>query len=301
MAKFDNLINNPANRNPQKDNKISKNVAPVATDREYTDEELLDVNAITVTIPDTETPIVVFFGSQASGKTLALMRMIRYLEENDYGVVPEEVFRPKTDEHYTRMCKELKDHTYSQYTPGGNDVISFMLVKVLERGRPVCQILEAPGEHYFDGTANLEFPTYINRIRTAPNRKVWVFFVEQGWGVDSSERNLYAQKIRSMQSLVSPRDKVVFLFNKADKYRDKGQYDSNGRPIVETFFNNIKQQYPGIFDRYSNTGLLKALYGKYNFKAVCFSAGTFNDTTSGREVWTPEADFYCADLWKHLH
>lgn len=266
----------------------------------YTEEEQRDVNAITVTIPDQNTPIVVFFGSPASGKTLALMRMIRYLEAHDHQVIPEEVFRPKTDRHYARMCSELKSMVYNNYTPGGTDVISFMLVKVLNPvGQPVCQILEAPGEHYFDGSPALDFPTYINAIRTSPNRKIWVFFVEQGWGTDQPERNLYAQKIRSMQGLISPNDKVVFLFNKADRKRDS-QYDRTGKPRKQLFFNQIRLEYPGIFTRYQNTGLTKLLYGEYNFKAICFSSGIFNKTNDGREVWTLEDDWYCAELWNAI-
>lgn len=266
----------------------------------YTDEELHDVNNITVTIPDKDTPIAVFFGSQASGKTLALLRMIRYLEGKEYSVVPEEVFRPQTDKHYTKMCVGLKDMAYSNYAPGGTDVISFMLVKILDPvGNPICQILEAPGEHYFDGSANLTFPTYINAIRTAPNRKIWVFFVEQGWGKDDGERNRYAQKICQMQQLISPKDKVVFLFNKADKKRNT-QYKPNGEPNLPVFFNNIKNQYPNIFSKYQNHGLAKFMFGEYNFKMLCFSSGVFNTTADGREVWTLESDSYCIKLWNAL-
>lgn len=301
--KFENLVdhNNIQNPSSQSVNNSRPHLdEPINTaDREtYTEEEQRDPNAITVTIPDTQTPIVVFFGSQSSGKTMALMRMIRFLESYEYQVIPEEVFRPKTDRHYTKMCANLKQMVYDQYTPGGNDIISFMLVKVLNpSGHPVCQILEAPGEHYFDGTASLSFPTYINAIRTSVNRKIWVFFVEQGWGENQGERNLYAQKICSMQNLISPNDKVIFLFNKADKHR-ASQYNRNGKPIMSAFFSNISQQYPGIFNKYQNTGLIKLLYGQYNFKAVCFSSGVFNKTNNDREIWTLEDDWYCAELWK---
>ncbi|MDO5395416.1 MAG: hypothetical protein Q4F07_05575 [Bacteroidales bacterium] len=300
-SKFDNLIDDDI-RQTSSTTKTEIGTAATAPQsiaaETYTEEEQHDVNAITVTIPDRQTPIVVFFGSPASGKTLALMRMIRFLEKYEYQVIPEEVFRPKTDRHYTRMCTNLKEMVYDQYTPGGTDIISFMLVKVLNpAGRPVCQILEAPGEHYFDGSPNLSFPTYINAIRTAPNRKVWVFFVEQGWGENQGERNLYAQKICSMQNLISPNDKVVFLFNKADKHRHD-QYNRSGKPVMSLFFSNIASQYPGIFTKYQNSGMLKLLYGQYNFKAVCFSSGIFNKTANGREVWTLEDDWYCSELWK---
>lgn len=269
----------------------------------YTDEELRDVNNITVTIPDNEAPIVVFFGSQASGKTLALLRMIRYLEGQGkkYTIEPERVFRPKTDKHYTQMCNNLKTMAYNQYAPGGNDVISFMLVKVLDEGGNVlCQLLEAPGEHYFDGTDSINFPTYINKICNVENRKIWVFFVEQDWGDDATIRGMYAQKICKMQEMIMPQDKVVFLFNKCDKKRGT-QYLPNKHPNVEVFFDNIKKQYPNIFARYTRSGFSAFLFGKYDFDMVCFSAGTFNKAENGREVWTPSLNFYCEDLWRAIN
>lgn len=265
----------------------------------YNTEELADVNNITVSIPDVQTPIVVFFGSKSSGKTLTLLRMIRFLEQHDHQVVPEAVFRPQSDRHYARMCNDLKTMAYNQYAPGGTDIVNFMLVKVLDSiGNPRCQILEAPGEHYFDGTATLQFPTYINAIRTSPNRKVWVFFVEQDWGENQTSRDLYAQKICQMQGLISPRDKIVFLINKVDCHRN--QYLPNGRPNRKVFFNTIRQQYPNIFSKYQRTGLSKILFGEYNFQLVCFSSGVFTKTNDGREVWTLEDDAYCMDLWKAL-
>ena len=211
------------NKNPNLEKLIDDNKPHVIQSNQsieketYTEDELRDVNNIIVTIPDTETPIVIFFGSQASGKTLTLLRMIRYLEQNKYHVEPETLFRPQTDKHYAKMCAGLKTMAYSSYAPGGTDIISFMLVKVLDDiGNPICQILEAPGEHYFDGRSDTNFPTYINTIcTTIPNRKVWVFFVEQGWGSNQEERNLYAQKICNMQNLINPSDKIIFLFSKS--------------------------------------------------------------------------------------
>ncbi len=264
----------------------------------YTEEEQRDVNNIIVTVPDQKTPIVVFFGSQASGKTLALLRMIRFFEGHECSVVPEAVFRPKSDKHYTKMCAGLKDMAYSNYAPHGNDIISFMLVKVLDKvGDPICQILEAPGEHYFDGTASSSFPTYIRTIIGLQNRKVWVFFVEQDWGQNQEERNLYAQKICSMQESILPKDEVVLLFNKVDKHKD--QYRANGRPNKEVFFTNIKNQYPKIFTKYQNRGFFsRLLFGDYNFKTVCFSSGVFTDTADGKQVWIPgDDDTYCQELW----
>lgn len=261
----------------------------------YTAEEMNDVNEIFVNIPDPNAPIVVFFGAPACGKTLAMLRMIRFLESHNYHTEPEVLFRPETDTHFKTMCDNLKNIAYSKYAPGPNDVINFMLLKVLDSaGHPICQILEAPGEHYFDGTASLVFPTYIENVVSAPNRKVWVFFVQQDW---KGNRALYSQKICSMQNKISPNDKIVFLFNQAD--RKQQQFKRNGRPNISVFFENIKNQYPGIFSKYANTGISKLLFGEYNFKAVCFSAGTFTESGSN-EIWIPGRDFYCRDLWNAI-
>lgn len=128
-SRFDNLVDQdePLNQGDTANQPVQV-VQDYGHDETYTEEELRDVNAITVTIPDKNTPIVVFFGSPASGKTLALMRMIRFLEAHDHQVIPEEVFRPKTDRHYSRMCSELKEMVYKSYTPGGTDIISFIFL-----------------------------------------------------------------------------------------------------------------------------------------------------------------------------
>lgn len=279
--------------------------APIFTDIEkakekinndtYTVEERNDVNEIFVTIPDPKSPIVVFFGAPACGKTLAMLRMIRFLEANNYQTEPEVLFRPESDKHFKEMCKELKNLAYSNYAPGPTDIVNFMLLKVLDStGYPICQILEAPGEHYFDGTASMEFPTYIENVVAAPNRKIWVFFVEQDW---KGNRALYAQKICSMQNKISPNDKIVFLFNQAD--RKPNQFKKDNTPNTEVFFSNIKNQYPGIFSKYARTGLEKFLFGEYDFKAICFSSGTF--TKSGEnEIWIPGKDWFCQELWKAI-
>lgn len=305
-ANFENLIDEPVNPAPA--HAAGVQAAPQPQPRNnmrddvYTQEEQQDLNKIRISVPDTHTPIVVFFGAPSSGKTLVLLRMIRFWEKKGYKVVPEAVFRPSTDRHYARMCVEIRNKAYDKCAPDPNDDISFMLVKVVDcGGNPVCQVLEAPGEHYYNGTSDLTFPTYITDIRLLPNRKVWVFFVEPDWGTDASDRNRYAAKICQMQTLLSPNDKVVFLFNKADQGRLKALYTSANLPNKRAFFNIIKDQYPGIFDAFSTKGWLASLlFGPYKFKAVCFSSGVFTPTSDSKKEWTPESDWYCQELWNTI-
>ncbi len=106
-------------------------------------EEITDANAIRVTIDDPTTPIVVLFGPPTSGKTMTLIRLTRYLNQHGYEVRPVETFRPAADTHYQRMCEKFNEMVYSDNAAEGTSNISFMLVKVTQKGRPICQILEA--------------------------------------------------------------------------------------------------------------------------------------------------------------
>ena len=109
-------------------------------------EEINDPNKISVTIADKDAPIVILFGPPACGKTMTLVRLTRYLRENGYKIEP------------------IK--------------ISFMLVKVSKNGRTICQILEAPGEYYFNPKApRSQFPRYFNAIKSSKNRKIWTIMV----------------------------------------------------------------------------------------------------------------------------
>ena len=260
--------------------------------------EIKNPDAIIVTVSDPKTPVVVLFGARTSGKTMTLIRLTKYLEGMGYNVVPDPIFRPDTDTHYQRMCNEFGTLAHSDYAAVGNDVMSFMLVKVISpNGRTLCQILEAPGEHYFDADIpNRRFPAYIENISHAiKNRKTWLFIVEENWGGSQTVRDLYAKKIQDMQRRIKPIDKIIFTCHKVDK---SNHFRPDGRPNVPEIFKNIKNQYPHIFDRYVNRNPLTRWFVPYKFDFVTFSAGTFNPTGDGRQVYTPGEDFYPEQLWR---
>ena len=234
---------------------------------------------------------------------MALLRMIRWAESHGLRVEPERVFRPSHDKHYQRMCDDLSRVAYETNAPSGNDTISFMLVKILDdHGRPLCQILEAPGEHYFKASEpHRPFPTYIQQIINSPNRKHWVIFCEKDWGGTQQVRSDYSRAIVNMQNTINrlgKRSKLIFLFNKADKF--PMYYNKSGYPITERFFTDIAGQYPGIFDNYRNEGLMKVLHGPYSFTALSFSVGSFTEVDEFTKTWVQGDDWYCDQLWKHI-
>ena len=65
-------------------------------------DEEKDPNRIQVVISD-PAPVIILFGARASGKTMTLVRLTRWLKANGYQVEPERNFRPSNSEFYRRM------------------------------------------------------------------------------------------------------------------------------------------------------------------------------------------------------
>lgn len=271
--------------------------------RGLSDVEIKNPDTIVVTVSDSNTPVIILFGARTSGKTMTLIRLTRYLESMGYKVIPDPIFRPGADTHYQRMCKEFNRLAYSDYAAMGNDIMSFMLVKVISpSGRALCQILEAPGEHYFDpDIPDRHFPVYIENIKRIPNRKTWVFIVEENWGGSQEVRTLYANKIIKMQRSIHPIDKpagrIIFTCHKVDK---SDYFRPDGYPNVPEIFRNIENQYPNIFTRYVNHNPITRWFSPYNFDFVTFSAGVFTPTGDGRQIYTPGEDYYPKQLWEAI-
>jgi hypothetical protein len=281
----------------------SKNYQPEMTqssDYGLTVEEEKDPNKIKVVIAD-PSQVIVLFGAKTSGKTMTLVRLTRYLRRQGYKVEPDRIFRPSDSIHYKTMCDEFNKTISSDYPPEGTQIINFMLVKIMNKyGEPICQILEAPGEHYFDDKKpNKPFPRYINEICNIDNPKTWVFIVEREWK-DPQDRLNYAQKITEMQGQLGPKDKIIFTCHKADKH--KSLFIDKLHPNKKQFFKDIDRQYPGIFKNYINENPITRLWRKYNFNFVVFTAGEFNDfADGGGQSYVQSNDKYPAELWQTIY
>jgi len=244
-------------------------------------------------------PVIILFGAGASGKTMTLIRLTRYLIQEGYKVSPERTFRDARDTHYQEMCDNFIGIVNNNKAPGRNQIIDFMLVKVMDKwGRPICQLLEAPGEHYFDPNApRTPFPAYINTISQSTNRRTWVFIVEKDW-MNQSDRNNFAQKITDLQQqYVLTQDQVIFTCHKADLHSN---YMSGGQYNIPLFFNDIANQYPNIFSKYINANPISKFWQKYNFDFVVFSAGSFNEDGEGGQNYIPSTTSNPALLWKSI-
>lgn len=274
----------------------------VITDLGLSVDELSDPNKIQVTIHDTKSPIVVFFGAPACGKTMTLIRLTRYLKQQGYTIQADGAFRPHYDEHYRKLCENFDTMVNNSDAAEGTDHIAFMLVKVSLHGRTICQLLEAPGEGYFQiSQPQAQFPAYINNIINGNNRKVWAIMVEPNTTnprmADIAVRRAYADKIGNLKTKLNTRDKVLFVYNKIDQ---TNFVVSPGVIRLAQAKTDVEQNYPNIFVPFKNPNPISKWWKPYNFGFLAFHTGDYNETSTGSLTFTQGNDAYPRNLWKSL-
>lgn len=259
---------------------------------------------VTVTISDQNTPIVVFFGPPSCGKTMVLIRLARYLKSRGvYTMEPVRDFRPTWDKTYKEFCDNFNNMVGGSVAALSNSHVDFALISVCKTsgGAPVCQILEAPGEGYFDPQKpDHAFPGYVNTIIGSNNRKIWAVVLEtfdENLSM-SGKKGLYVNKIHRLKSDMDGKDKVVFVFNKIDQTR----YVRSARSInYKSAMEYVGNRFPGIFEPFRNLNpLTRSLFGKkYNFDFVVFKTGSYeHDQLNNKKMFTQGPDFYPEILWE---
>ncbi|WP_407402268.1 hypothetical protein [Sodaliphilus sp.] len=284
---------------PGIDNVSQELVEPTSTQGPagLSQQELNDPNSIRVTIADQSTPIVVLYGPPACGKTMTLVRMTRFLKKHGYTVAPERIFRPSFDNNYCDLCDNFDQMMNSDNAANSTSSISFMLVKVLKDGKPICQILEAPGEYYFNpDDPNREYPAYVHAIINGPNRKVWSIMVEPDW-TDSTPRANYVTRIANLKTKMSSQDKTLFVFNKIDL---TPYVRSAGEVNTKEAIKYIQNLYPGIFAPFKNENPITKFFKEYNCEFVPFMTGSYARTMNGGFMYTEGHESYAKKLWQAM-
>ena len=272
------------------------------TDTYYTQAEPIstpqDVNSIQITIADKQTPLVLLVGPPAFWKTMTLIRLARFLKEKGYQLEPVRTLRPSTDKAYLDLCNNFNSMLSTPLAAEATNLISFMLVRVLDKGKVICQILEAPGGHCFNpNDPRSPFPTYLNQVFADRMRKIWTFIVEKDWR-DQQNRLDYVQRIRDIQLQIHPRDRALFLFNKIDL---TGFVIGRGRVNRAAAKKDVEDNYPGIFEPFRNTHPITSLWKPWRCEFLPFQTGTYTvDNSNGQLYFQAGADDYPAALWQHL-
>ena len=169
------------------------------------------------------------------------------------------------------------------------------------QGKPLCQILEGPGEYYFKPEdPNAKFPKYVHAIIASNNRKIWAIMVEpdntnKRMGVE--ERKNYVNKIHRLKSKISPQDKVMFIFNKID---ETPFVIGPGNIKYGLALQHTEYLYPNIFVPFKNVNPITKLWNPNNFDFVAFQTGEFSEAADGTLTFEQGHDIYPQKLWEFI-
>ncbi len=259
-------------------------------------QELNDPNAIKIVITDEKAPIVVLFGPPSCGKTMTMIRLARYLNKNGYDVKPDRLFRPSYDTHYAKMCDKFNVLVNQDVAADSTLPISFMLVEVSKNAKTLCQILEAPGELYFDpNNPDLPFPRYLTEIANSECRKIWTIMVEPNW-LNKADRLNYVSKIRDLKRMMGNRDRTVFVYNKIDK--TDYLVNKSGKVHMVEAMKNVENMYQGIFTPFKNEIPVANWLQPYRFDFTVFETGDYHKTKDGKLFFSEGPDVFPKTLWE---
>ena len=255
-----------------------------------------------IKIGDKRAPIIMLFGPPTSGKSMTLVRLARYLRKQGYTVKADPTF--KSDNAYKARCDQFHKNLNTTEALQGNALNEFLMVKVINHGTTVCQILEAPGEHYFnpkkpDEVSARNFRPYLTEIiRNLPNRKIWVFITEAEWNVHASVKDSYVARIRGCEhQLLKPTDRVVMLYNKVDQ---KEELFEDGHLHVSSAENAMKDEYEGLAAVFKNTNPVTSLWRRFNYRFVPFCTGYYTKQVGGKYKYNESEEHYPRLLWAGL-
>lgn len=255
-----------------------------------------------IKIGDKRAPIVMLFGPPTSGKSMTLVRLARYLRKQGYTVKADPTF--KSDDAYKARCEQFHKNLNTTEALQGNALNEFLMVKVINHGTTVCQILEAPGEHYFnpkkpDEVSPRNFRPYLTEIiRNLANRKIWVFITEAEWNVHASVKDSYVSRIRGCKhQLLKRTDRVVILYNKVDQ---KEELFEDGQLHVSSAEKAMKDEYEGLSAIFKNPNPITSLWRVFNYRFVPFCTGYYTKQVGGKHKYNESEERYPRLLWAEL-
>lgn len=255
-------------------------------------------------VNDNESPIVVFVGPAASGKSMILVRLAQYLRDKGYIISPDTTF-VGTDE-YQRDCALFKKKLSTNIALDGT--LNYLLLSVSDHnGNKISQLLEAPGEDYFNPTEpEKQIPHYLNTIMSSQNRKTYVILLD----LDSKfslrnhkeERDMYAQRLISeiYPNINHQRDRVVFLYNKIDKTKFGNR---NSVTNLKQARKDAELFYPALFSSFKKR-LLGGLWELDDFVFMPFCTGIYTNQVdeigNSFQTYIAADDSYPESLWNEI-
>lgn len=249
----------------------------------------------TIAVSNIVGPLVILYGPADIGKTVTLLRLCSFVSSG-YTVEVDRTFRSDGN-HSIAVSAFERQRNEEIFAPLSTGAIDFLLLNVTSEGAAYCQILEAPGEHFFpkDPSSEAVHPFYLQKIFQSPARKIFALFFEVNIMNNDQRFRAYIGSILDVLRRHADvrRDRVLLIFNKCDERPDLSR---SGRPI-EAEFRRLLYSNPAFaplaeFLRVSR-------FARVNL--VPFSSGQFGKNREGNRTFAMSADHYPQVLWSAIH
>ena len=263
----------------------------------------------TPTIINNKVPIVVFAGPAASGKSMILVRLAKYLHSNGYTVKTDPTFLNTSD--YQEHCQKFNDALAT--TTALDGTVKFLLVNVYKDGREIAKLLEAPGEDFYTIDAekikigaNNSVEPYLAAIMTSNNPKSYVVLLdldsEVSFRNNGYHRESYERRFLNnfYPAINKKRDRIILLYNKIDKTMFG---NINGCDDISGARADAELYYKGLF----STMKVKKFGGfitvdNFTFKTFCTGMFAKQRDSFGKtyQTYNIASDVYPQELWKEI-
>ena len=239
--------------------------------------------------------VVIFVGPREVGKTVTLMRLIKYIKEKHrIRVELNKDFR--NGNQYCNAFEEFKNGlVHCDFSPERTGEMNFLVLDAFKDNRLHCRFLEAPGEAYFvPGQPHDEhFSAYLLDILNQDIHKVFVFFFTDAMFRNDTDAEAYSTSLSHMvERMERKNDDVIILYNKCDTRR---QFYNGNKPKVREFKGLLhdNKNYTKFFNSLKDSQI--------RLKFIPYSNGEFRGIPNrDQQRWVHSEDFYPQTLWRSI-
>lgn len=261
-------------------------------------------------IVDQKTPIVVFVGPPASGKSMILVRIAKYLREMGFTIKADRTFI--NTEKYREGCTKFENLLDTNIALDGT--VEYLLVDVRDKdGNNVAKLLEAPGEHFYDtknegiNSNNTTVQGYLSKIMTSNNPKTYVALLDLDSDIsfrnNGTHRNRYTTRLLNTFyfQIHQDRDRFVLLYNKVDE-PGFGTIHGISDAKKKQARKDAEMYYPTLFNTMKVTKLVFFTMDDFAFQTFCTGKYTKVTDDNGNEYkqYDISNNSYPRDLWMDI-
>lgn len=260
-------------------------------------ESIPPSNNVQIQTSAIEKPVVLIIGPESAGKTVLLARLARYLnrESHGYDVSANESFiYDPTGKHKRDLeAFDFIMHDTTSRIPRATEGDAYLLLDVRKGDELYCQILEAPGEHYWtkrEENQNTLKP-YQATILKGKQPIIFAFLFEHNMLPNKNERDNYDRRVSNLLNHFNAdrKDQFIIIYNKIDtahKLKIAGK-----KPNEQQAINELKSKFPNLINQIET--ICQNNRRKRYF--TIFSSGEFTENQ-----WVQGEPYYPERLWETL-